>query len=509
MTRRTRITQVAVALAVLAAVFVTIAFVQRGSHARSGEPIAPHARPIIPTGRVTLTGTVRDAEAHTVSGVEVVFRSSAGDAITTTGNDGTYRITLAAGTYRVAARGDRVLSVALADRSRLPELPSIDIAGVPDEALMLRLDATTDLDGVDLDVVATWRIAGHVLAPDGLAVEGAIVRADPEGVQGAPMPSLRPVLGTDTAITDRNGRFELRVAPGTYTFAATHPRFAGVRDTDQESLGGGIEHTIFLAEGCILTGRVVDSNGEPAPDGAIERQTGFSQRDFEPSGRIEADGTFRWVTTLEQDVTLRAWPWRSPPTAEQTFACRDGKRFDDIVFQIPTATPDLEGVLVDAAGEPVAFAYLDVSPLDLGGIGQQERTDAEGRFKVLRLPPGRYSMRAHAPGRGAVDKIVRSPDRRVRLALGGVGRLVGTTTLLETGTFTVTRMTCEESSPRLSSRSLDRRLVVVRGGRFVIDDLPACTLVAILSWRNQHVELSVAIPTGGTATAEVALGEPR
>lgn len=508
MTPRTRISVVAIALAVVAVVLVVVAVVQRGSHGPPTAARSPRALPITRAGVVTLTGTVRDADTHPVAGVEVMFRRAGRDTIATTGADGSYRIELPAGTYRVATRADRMLSVALADRPRLPELPSSTVAGIPDEALMLRLDATTDLDGVDLDVVATWRIAGRVLDPDGLPVAGAVVRADPEDARVAPA-NLRPVLGTDSAVSDSNGRFELRVAPGAYTFAANHPSYAGIRDTDQETVGGAIEHTIFLAVGCTITGRIVDARGEPAPDGAIERQTGFSQRDFEPSGRIQPDGTFRWATTRAEQVTLRAWPWHSPPTAEQTFECSDGKRFEGVVFKLPATPPDLEGILVDNAAEPVPFAYLDVSPLDLGGVGQQERTDAAGRWQVHRLPSGRYNLRAHAPGRGAVDAVVRSPDRRVELRLGGVGRLVGTTTLLERGSFRVTRMICKERSARAVSRSIDRRLIVIRGGRFEIDDLPACDLEAILSWRDQHVELSVTIPAGGTATVEVPLGKVR
>ncbi len=505
MTPRTRITLVAIALAAVAAVLLVIAVVRRG-HAPRNAAAPPRALPVARTGLVTVTGTVRDADTHPVAGVDVLFRQAGRDAIARTDADGTYRIEIAAGTYRVTARADRVLSVALADRLRLPELPSSAVAGVPDEALMLRLDATSDLDGVDLEVVTTWRIAGRILDPDGTPVAGAVVRAHPAAAQTAPA-TLRPVLGTDSAVSDQAGRFELRVAPGSYSFAAGHPDYAGIRDVDQEASGGTIEHTIFLAAGCIIAGRVVDAQGQPAPDGAIERQTGFLQRDFEPSGRIEPDGSFRWVTTHTEQVTLRAWPWHSPPTADQTFDCSDGKRYDDVVFKLPSATPDLEGVLVDKADEPVPFAYLDVSPLDLGGIGQQERTDAAGRWQVHRLPAGRYAIRTHAAGRGAVDKIVRSPDRRVRLHLGGVGRLVGTTTLLERGTFQITRMICKERSARSFSRTIDRRLVVIRGGRFVIDDLPACELEAIVSWRDQHVEITATIPAGGTATVEVPLGK--
>lgn len=508
MTPRTRITRVAIALAIVAAAIVIIAVVQRGSRAPTTAARPPRVMPVTRAGLVTLTGTVRDVDAHPVAGVEVVFRRAGRDANATTSADGTYRIELAAGTYRVATRADRVLSVAVADRPRLPDLPSSALAGVPDEALMLRVDATTDLAGVDLEVVATWRIAGRVLDPEGNPVPGAVVRADPADGQTAPA-NLRPVLGTDSAISDPAGRFELRVAPGAFTFAASHPDYAGIREVDQEIAGGGIEHTIFLAAGCIISGRVVDARRGLAPDGAIERQTGFSQRDFEPAGRVHPDGTFRWATTRAEQVTLRAWPWHSPPTEEQTFECADGKRYRDVVFALPLATPDLEGVLADRNDEPVPFAYLDVTPLDLGGIGQQERTDASGRWQVHRLPAGRYAIRAHAAALGAVDKTVRSPDRRVELRLGGVGRLVGTTTVLERGSFQITRMICKERSARSVTRTFDRRLVVVRGGRFEIDDLPACDLEAIVSWRDQHVEIKVTIPADGTATVEIPLGKIR
>ncbi len=505
MSRSTR-PLVAIALAVVAAVVVIIAIRRTRSPAEvevSVPPQAPRA-----AGTVTLTGTVRDAEAHGVPAVEVMFRGAGGDVFGPTRSDGRYTITLPAGTYHVAVRGERVLSAALADRTRLPELPSVAVAGIPDEALMLRLDATTDLDGVDLDVVATWKISGRVLDPDGLPLPGAVVRADPETPQTFTRPigsTLRPVLGTDSATTDRDGRFLLRVPPGSYSFAATHPTFAGVHDVDQETINGTIEHTIFLARGCIIAGRVVDPRGQPAGDGAIERQIGFTDRDFDPSGRIEADGTFRWVTTTLGPITLRAWPWASPPSASETFACTDGAVFDKVELELPDTTPDLQGVLVDAAGEVVPFAYLDVAPLDLGGIGQQERTDGEGTWGVYRVPPGRYSVRAHTPGRGFVAATVRSPDRSIKLVLPGVGRLEGTTTLLETGSFTLTRILCEDAR-RVIPRALDRRLVVVRGGRFLIEDLPACNLVATATWRGQQVEVAVSIPANGTAITELALG---
>ena len=114
------------------------------------------------------------------------------------------------------------------------------------------------------------------------------------------------------AETDATGRFELHLPAGGYALEATHARYAGVRGTvEQILLPAGAKRTsaLTLTAGCVIAGRVVDAHGKPASDGAIEKRWGVTDLEFGPTGRVEADGTFRWVTTDELDVTLRAWPW--------------------------------------------------------------------------------------------------------------------------------------------------------------------------------------------------------
>src|SRR5690606_31389865 len=133
-----------------------------------------------------------------------------------------------------------------------------------------------------------------------------------------------------------------------------------------------------MRRGCIITGKVVTASGTPPHDGAIETMSLRSQ--FGASGRVRPDGTFRW-TTMESDVvSLRAWPWQQHSSPAQTFDCRDGKTYSNVVLTIPNAEPDIAGTLSDVDGNPVPLAYVDIAPLDFGSQGQQERTGASGRW---------------------------------------------------------------------------------------------------------------------------------
>jgi hypothetical protein len=198
----------------------------------------------------------------------------------------------------------------------------------------------------------------------------------------------------------------------------------------------------------------------------------------------------------------------SPPSPARRFACRDGAHFDDVVFRLPDNGPDIAGVLVDHAGESVGFAFVDFAPLDPGGIAQQERTDATGHWEVYNMPPGRYRATASVEGRGIATQVVVSPRDGVRLELGGTGRLEGTTTRLARGSFEFMLGSCVDASGMIPLPQ-SRRLVSVSGGRFTIDDLPACELsFAVISQGRTGVD-RVVIPAGGVAHFELDLGPPR
>jgi len=455
---------------------------------------------------VTIAGMVIDAKSGTgVGNVEVVFRNESGEETVVAGADGRYKITLARGRYRAFVRDESVLSIGRPEVSRLPSLPSAETAGVPDEGLMPIVTATRDADNFDLSVVRGGTITGQVIDVRGKAIAGAVVRARGGGA--------RPALGTDVAETDATGRFELHLPAGGYSLEATHERYAGIGGFVEKIIleaGGKHASTLTLTAGCVIAGKVVDAKGKPAGDGAIEKRWGVTDLEFGPAGRVESDGSFRWVTTDEVDVTLRAWPWKSPPSASRTFTCRDGARFTDVVFKLQDKLADIEGTLADETGAPVPFAFVDFAPQDPGGIGQQERTDAAGHWQVFNMPPGRYRVSASAPGHGVTVETVLAPKRDLALQLGGVGRIEGTTTLLANGAFELSDMMCADSGRARSGIMLaqQHRLVQVVGGRFTIDDVPACTIWAQATWRDQHVRIDVEVPPNAAGNVELELGPP-
>lgn len=456
-------------------------------------------------GDVTIAGTVVDARTGTpVPSVEVVFRGDTGEQTVQAGTDGRYSITLARGRYRAFVRDETVLSVGRPEGPRLPTLPSADVAGVPDEALMPIVVAVSDADAVDLSVVRGGTITGQVTDTRGRPIPGAAVRA-----RGG---AWRPALGTDIAETDAAGRFELHLPAGGYVLEATHEQFAGVAGSSVRinlPAGAKVASALALTAGCVIAGHVIDAKGRPSSDGAIEQRWGTTDLEFGPAGRVESDGTFRWVTTEEREVTLRAWPWKSPPSQSRTFSCRDGARFTDVVFTLQDRSPDIEGTLVDEHGAPVPFAFVDLAPQSPGGIGQQERTDAEGHWQVFNMPAGSYRISASAPGHGVTVATIQAPARDVALQLGGVGRIEGTTTLLVAGAFELTDVRCVDTARRGGvALAQQHRLVQVSGGRFSIDDLPACNLVARATWRDETARVDVEVPAGGTARVELALGPP-
>jgi hypothetical protein len=458
---------------------------------------------------VRITGRVVDAADHQpVGGVEVVFRGAAGEATTASRSDGSYALRVAPGVYRGFVRDDAVLSLGHAEPTRLPTLPSADTAGVPDEALMPLVVATDDVDGADLLVVRAAVVTGHALDEAGRPVDGAVLRAHNSQ-------DVRPALATDIAETDRDGSFELRLPAGRFELEVGHPRFAGIATINAAPRpriivdpGERLDVRVVLAAGCVISGRVIDHRGAPSGDGAIELQSGAGELGYIPAGRVAPDGTFRWVTSDDIDLTLRAWPWKSPPSPGKHFTCRDGARFERVVFRLPDRRPDLEGVLVDRAGAPVAFAHVDLAPLEPGGVAQQERTDDLGRWAFFSAPAGRYRISAQAEGRGVAAATIAAPRDGIRLALAGTGRLEGTTPRLPRGSFELGLASCLEPGGTVPLPQASR-LITITGGRFAVDDLPACELTFRAVWRGKRVVQHVAIPSDGVGHVELELGLPR
>lgn len=471
-------------------------------------------------GLVRVSGSVRDSESgEPIPGAEVVFANEMGETSALAESDGRYEIVMQPGFYRAFARADGYVAVGSMLFERLPENhPDPGAVGLPRDELAPLLAVFRDQSNVDMHLHGGARIVGTVYDTAGRPVSGAIITGRLAGFRGL---QTRLILGTDMDESDLQGAFELDVPAGSIELSASHRDFAGLSDESSSFLfvspGDVTRIDLTLTAGCILEGRVVDQRGELMGDGSLEGDSGQPPpNDFVPIGRITA-GRFRFARTGSETLRMRAWPWKSPPSEPQTFQCSDGARFEDIVFVIPDADPDLEGTVVTPDGTPIAGAYIDIRPFDYRGMAQQERADAYGEWAFFSLPPGRYHLMAHVAEHGVVARSVTAPARGITLTLGGTGSISGTTRGLDNGVFELIINRCE-------SRSLDgdstvmfddltmpqsTRLVPVENGAFHIDDLPACTLHAVARTPTRSQYIQVEIQSGDIANLALDLSPAR
>ena len=448
-----------------------------------------------PAGTVRITGVVREAHGGApVGDVEVVFADAAGESSTTADTDGSYFIDVAPDSYRVFTRGDHVLTVGRAAPTRLPSSPEEAAIGIASTEIAPLVDARANHDGIDVLVIHGGTITGRVLTAKGQPIAGAIVRA-----RGG---ELRPVLGTDVAESDASGNYHLEIPVGIYTLDATHAHYAGIDPLSVPvvtvAVAAQASLDLTMSSGCIVSGRVVNAHGDAVGEGAIERRVGDGDDAFNPTGKIDASGNFRWTTTDEGDIALRGWPWKSPHSSEQHFACRDGARFANVVFALPNRAPDLEGTIATADGKPAPFAYIEVHSNFAGGGNQQERADAAGHWSVYSLPHGSYNVTAYQADLGTVEETFDAPKRDVALTFSGTGALVGTVKGATSGSFPIDLAGCvgHNFDPQ-------QRMAIVEAGHYRLDGVPACAMVINIAGTRQRWREAVEIVAGQDYTFDV------
>jgi hypothetical protein len=380
----------------------------KGHHARrqgSGQAGFDDSAPTVRVrGTVVEAGTTRG-----VGGGEVVFKGPRGETTARADGDGHYEVFVHPGAYHPFVRGAGFATVAPRIRDRLASPPRLPTERTSSSDLAPLVLITEDESGVDLQVSSSVLVTGHVANRSGQPIAEAIVRA-----RGAE----RPVLGTDVAETDADGAFTLELTSGNYSLDATHPDYAGLADSHATLAINAPDRpspmSLTLVAGCIVTGHVIGADGVPADAGSIDHKAA-GMGDFVPAASIEKDGTFRFTTTDPGEVSLRAWPWMSPPSAPETFDCTDGARLET-TLQLPGTDADLDGTLVSADGAPVPFAFLDILALTPGGVSQEERTNGKGEWGVFTMPPGDYLVTATLPGEGFVERRVTVPSHEIDLA---------------------------------------------------------------------------------------------
>tara|TARA_R110002073_G_scaffold225022_5_gene385432 strand:- start:150793 stop:152361 length:1569 start_codon:yes stop_codon:yes gene_type:complete len=458
-------------------------------------------------GTVVISGQVRDRHSGTPLGeAEVLFSGPSGETSVLCDGDGNYRVELMPGLYRGYAHAEGYVAVARAAAERLPGPVSAAAVAMPREGIAPLVGVFRDQAAVHFTLTPGARIRGQITDKDGYAIAGAIVAGKAPG-------QARVISGSDVTESDGSGYYELLLPAGSVQLEANHERYAAMTSNSSAYLRAGETLTmdLVLTAGCIVEGRVIDSEGELVASGSFEQR--HYDGSYSPIGEIR-DGVVRFAEDREGPITLRAWPWKSPPSEDQEFRCADGEHYSDATFVIPNADPALTGTVIDADGAPAAFAFVDLFGLEARGATQQERADAEGSFAFFALPEGPYQLSVYVPGKGATLELTDVPSTGVPLRLGGVGAIIGSSSGIENGSIEM-RYHCvfalDESEAARSdevSMPMQTILVPITSGTFRIDDVPACPIEGVFTVDGASRPFSVTVAKREEAILRLSTSSP-
>ncbi|MBT8496503.1 MAG: carboxypeptidase-like regulatory domain-containing protein, partial [Deltaproteobacteria bacterium] len=308
----------------------------------------------------------------------------------------------------------------------------------PDHSV-LRIPGDTKLAQHEVELRRGAPVSGIVQTEKGKPVAGA--RVSYSGVSSwAQSGDPR----RDAVLSDQAGRFQFPALPaGSFRFVARADGHAP-GTSDIVTLNGKSEPsvvTVTVTAGATLAGLVVDKNGQPADSARVRVQVKTEGFNWGRPRQVfsDADGKFEMRNLPAKTVEVAAL--HDAGSSEVIEAELAPKSTANVTLEL-TRAGTIEGIVVDAAGEPVEGAQVVGWPsFGRGRRGRSggrqmgrtmELTDAGGRFVLRGLESdGVYSLRTNPPGasrrrmwyREAVDANV--GDKEVKLVLPEDGTVTG------------------------------------------------------------------------------------
>ena len=258
-------------------------------------------------------------------------------------------------------------------------------------------------------------LAGRVLHADGRPVEN--VQVFLHRVEALPAGAEPPCF----AFTDAEGRFEVRELAAAEYQAVLHvsgyrPNLRTVTIPSAEEVvwrfGEPIEPLEALPDmrRATVAGRLVAADGA-AGTGPARPLAGYevvlrpAEGTHPLSGAVElraitdAEGAFRFPDAVVVDYELELLPhWAAggswPVLAGRSLPAAQEER---TALELPLAPGSIRARLVQSGERPVEGALVQLRPVDAPDrLWPPRSSDADGRFVIDALPPGRYLLRVHA-----------------------------------------------------------------------------------------------------------------
>ncbi|MCU0724424.1 MAG: carboxypeptidase-like regulatory domain-containing protein [Planctomycetes bacterium] len=247
---------------------------------------------------------------------------------------------------------------------------------------------------VEIALAEGLRLAGAVRdAVTGAPLAGASVGVHQGESYGWP-PLYPPGDGAVCAFTGGEGRFLLAdLAPGRATVRVEAVGYEEKWVDVAVPAAGPVEVRLYRQRP--LAGVVVDAEDRPVRGARVRL---VDEEGAERFGELATDdeGRFRFARIGGRYAVVAEDPGSTAGLAPDVVGPADPGREDLRLVLRPGLA--LDGRLLDAAGRPLAGVVASAGP-DAGRPPRSyARTDAEGRFRLSRLPPGPWAVRFHEPG---------------------------------------------------------------------------------------------------------------
>jgi hypothetical protein len=288
----------------------------------------------------------------------------------------------------------------------------------------------------------TGRIRGRVLSGE----TGSPIRRAQVRISGSD-------IGSKTALTDQNGRYEFRDLPaGRFTLNVTKAGFVQMQYGQNRPFEPGrpIELAeaqtldkadVTLPRGSVLSGRVVDEFGEPVADANVSamrmqflngrRRLVNAGRNSQtndlgqfrlfglPPGEYYVSATLRSMDLMMGDMmggpggpvgsttnsgyAATYYPGTPSPADAQRVTVAVGQEVGSVDIALaPVKLAKITGTAMGSDGKPMAGAMVMLMPAMREAMlfmpGGTSRTSRDGQFTLSNVPPGDYSLQVRSTG---------------------------------------------------------------------------------------------------------------
>ena len=407
---------------------------------------------------VRISGVIRDAEKHPLSGVRIVSQSQTayGDE-TVSGRDGTYLLTVPRGAYGLTDAGNGIYEISA--------------------------EADARKGDVHVDIVATRR----------MAIEGVVHDAAGKNVAGATVtylvvdkpdvPEMEAGLQPATAISGGDGHFRLRTLGenGPMRIVAVRPGLPIGYSAVLDAPGRNV--VITLAAGVPVDGRIVDSDKHPVKGVAIRPRIGMPRSSRRPWELPEAWATTgadgRFHALMGEGGIAFTFMKEGYSSAEQVVEVRTGMKPIDVTLMPAT---HVAGRVVQKDGTPAAGVKVTIDRFSV-------TSGEDGSFRIDNLLADEHLITF-----GDVfpqHQRVLAPADDVKLVLPAIrtvrGRVMDAASGAPIGKFSL-----QGSAPTSFSGELDTKTLESPDGGFALElpETVASLLAAAEGYLPAEVELT-------------------